>query len=44
MSVSSPGNGKEFINYTDTLDTRRKQNFKETHKEIYEAMSINTHI
>ena len=44
MSVSSPSNGKEFINYTDTLDTRRKQNFKETHKEIYEAMSINTHI
>jgi radical SAM protein with 4Fe4S-binding SPASM domain len=44
MSVSKPSDGKEFITYADMLDTRRKQNFKETHKEIYEAMSINTHI
>ena len=44
MSVSKPSNRKEFITYADMLDTRRKQNFRETHKEIYEAMSINTHI
>lgn len=44
MSVSKPSDGKEFITYADMLDTRRKQNFRETHKEIYEAMSINTHI
>lgn len=42
MFISKPSDGKKFVDYSDMLDIRRKQNFKETHKEIYKAMSINT--
>jgi MoaA/NifB/PqqE/SkfB family radical SAM enzyme len=32
--------GKSFIEYVNKLDARRNQNFRSTHKEIYEAMSV----
>jgi molybdenum cofactor biosynthesis enzyme MoaA len=39
ITKQSPVSGKNFINYIDKLDSRRNQNFKITHNEIYQAMS-----
>lgn len=39
MLDSNPSDGTKFIQYTNMLDIRRNQNFKETHSELYELMS-----
>ena len=39
MKNSKPVSGKKFIEYINTLDQRRRQNFREFHQEIYHAMS-----
>jgi MoaA/NifB/PqqE/SkfB family radical SAM enzyme len=36
---STAVSGKEFLDYTNKLDQRRKQKFEFAHKEIFEAMS-----
>ena len=35
---STPVAGNKFLEYTDTLDIRRNQNFSDTHSQIYNAM------
>ena len=42
ITKNQPKNGKLFLEYTNTLDTRRQQNFAEYHSEIFDAMRFDS--
>lgn len=39
VTATKPVDGSEFLNYMTKLDHRRRQNFAQNHKEIFDAMS-----
>lgn len=42
MSLTPPITGTKFLDYMETLDARRGQSFAKTHKEIFDAMKIDS--